>query len=248
VGPPAADPTAADPAAAIAVEGWWSSDRLLDPEAVRAAAEALEQVFAAEADVAAERAWATDRYRVSYALPLKHPLFLDLVVDGRITALARRVLGEDCVLAACNGFDVPPGSPGQPLHRDHPDDTVGRVTHLQIVCALDPFTEASGATRLVPASQGAEPGDRPAQPVLLPAGGVLAYDGALLHGASPNRSGGHRRALHLFWCRARSQPHWDFPASIPDEVAAGLSDEQRAVLGYDGRPRRFDLVNRRVLR
>lgn len=237
--------------AAAGAEVWPS---VLSEDLRVAALDALESVFADEADVAVERGWSTATYRVSYALAAKRRLFAELCGHRPIVERVREVLGGDCVVAGCNGIDLHPGGPAQALHRDHPVPTPGVTLYLHVVCALDAFTEESGATRVVAGSHhddvtvAPDAAARPARPVLAPAGAAVAFDGALLHAAGPNRTPGPRRALHLFYARPWVAPHWDLPASIPPEIWSELGAEQRALLGGEARIKRFDPTRREVVR
>lgn len=238
---------------AIRDHGWTIVDRVLDDEAVVAARAALDDVFAAEDEIADERGWLTDVHRVAYALPAKDQAFVEIATDPEVLAVARSVLGEDCALASCNGLDLVPGGPGQALHRDHPDPVDGATIYLHVVVALDDFEERNGATRLVPGSHRGSwsPGSPPPGDVRVAtvgAGGAVVYDGSIVHGAGANRTDRPRRALHLFYARWWARPHWDLPASLPPAIVDGLSAEQRRVLGFDHRPRRFDLDARRAVR
>lgn len=239
-------------APALAADGFAVVGGVLDVATTAAAADALDAVFAAEDDIALERGWRTEAHRVAYALPAKHPTFLALCTHPGLLGLARAVLGDDAVLAGCNGLTMVPGGAAQRLHRDHPVPTPGTTVYLHLVVALDPFTAANGATRVVPRSHATPPDGDPAdqehRTVALPAdaGAVVAYDGALLHAGSANRTEGPRRALHAFFARSWALPHWDLLASLPPNVAAGLDAETRAVLGGDRRVRVWDPVERRV--
>ena len=228
---------------------------ILDASARAAALAALAAVFDDEASVADDRGWATDAYRVAYALPAKDATFLALCTDPRLLELARSVLGDDCVIAGFNGLAMRPRGTGQPLHRDHPFPTPGTTLYLHAVCALDAFTIANGATRVVPASHTGARADRdPAEledlavPVPVEAGDVVAFDGSLVHAAGANTTNRPRRALHVFFARPWVVPHWDFPATFGAEAASELSEAQRRLLGFGPGPRRFDLDERRVVR
>lgn len=230
---------------AIAEEGWALVPGVLSVPARRALVEALEEVLASEAPVAGQRGWQGADQRVAYALPAKHRTFLELCTSPSLLGLARPVLGDDCVIASLNGLDVPPGGEAQRLHRDHPVPTPGTTLYLHLVCALDPFTADNGATRVVPGShRGEGRGEVVAE---VAAGGVVAFDGALLHGAGANATDRPRRAVHVFFARPWVQPHWDFPATFGEE-GSGLSDEERQLLGFTGRPRRFDRQGQRIVR
>lgn len=239
----------------VADRGWAVVTGLLAPAVLPRAREVLDAVFAAEDDIAADRGWATEVHRVAYALPAKDRLFVDLFTDPDVVALAASVLGDDCVLAGANGLDLPPGSPGQDLHRDHPVPTPGWTAYLHVVVALDGFTADNGATRVVDASHrepraSAAARDLADQATAVPiaAGDAVCFDGAAVHAAGPNRTTARRRALHAFFARSWVVPHWDFPATLPDDVAASLDDRQRRLFGFDARPRRWDPATRRVHR
>lgn len=247
--------TAPDPAAAIADAGVVVVPAVLSAAEVSRARRALDAVLDAEADIAVERGWRTDAHVVAYALPAKAPALLDLVLHPGAVALARAVLGDDAVLAGANGLDLPPGSVGQGLHRDHPHPTPGTTLYLHVVIALDDFRPDTGATLVVPESHRGPlarqaPGDLGdlARPVAVAAGGAVAFDGALVHAAGANRTDERRRALHLFFARPWVQPHWDVPAMFDGGAAAGLDDEQRRLLGFGPGPRRWDATERRVVR
>ncbi len=242
-------------ATAIAEDGYAVAERVLDPIEVDEARGALDDIFDAEADIASARGWLTDSYRVAYALPTKARHFIDVCGHPLVLALARDVLGDDCRVASGNGFDLVPHGSGQPLHRDHPHPTPGTTCYLHIIIALDAFTVDNGTTRVVPASHRgagalAEPAgcEERAVSVEVPLGGAIAFDGALVHGAGPNRTGQRRRALHLFFCRPWVVPHWDFAASFPEELRSTLSDAERNLFGFTTGLRRFDHVERRVRR
>lgn len=239
----------------IAGPGYAVVPDVLSPDEVREATGALVEVFRDEADIAEDRGWLTDARRVAYALPAKHEAFLELCTHPGLVGLADAVLGPDCVVAGFNGLTMRPGGRGQEIHADHPVPTPGTTLFLHLVCALDGFTEANGATRVVPGSHLEVP--PPLQDDLegrsvaaeVPAGGVVAFDAALQHAGGANRTTGPRRALHVFFARPWVQPHWDFAATLPPDVAARLSGEQRRRLGLSGgRSARFDLVDRRVVR
>lgn len=244
---------------AFDVDGYLVVPELLGDAQRTTSIEALARVFAAEDDIADDRGWRTDTYRVAYALVAKDPHLLEVCADPSVLAIVRPILGDDAVLAGCNGIDLPPGGAPQRLHRDHPHPTPGTTLFLHVVVALDPFTAETGATRVVPGSHRGELAslgadeldalDGQAVSVDVAAGGAVAFDGALVHAGGANRSDGPRRALHLFYARPWVVPHWDLTATLSPEEVSALTTEQRRVLGVDRPgPRRFDRTERRVVR
>lgn len=240
---------------ALAEDGFVVLRARLDPTQVAAALDALEEVFAHQADIAHDRRWTTDVYRVAYALPLRHDRFLELVGYEPLVAPAREVLGDDLRLSAFNGIDIYPGSTPQRLHRDHPHPTPGLVLTVQVVVALDPFRADTGATRVVPRSHrqplveaDAASLDSLADSVRMEPGDAVAYDGALVHAGGSNRSSHPRRALHLFYSRGWVAPHWDLASGFDEPTTTGLTATQRALLGFGRGARRYDASSRRVER
>lgn len=231
---------------------------VLDAEAVLRCAAALQEVFAAEDDIAEARQWRTAAYRVAYMLPAKHHVFLDLCGPGPLAGLAARLLGDDCVLAGFNGLAMIPGGEAQPLHRDHEVLTPGVTLYLHAVVALERFSVANGATRIVPGSHrdglaGGAPAtishlvsleDR-ARHIELEPGHAVVFDATCVHAGSANASAAPRHALHVLFSRRWVQPHWDFPGSLRAGDAARLDAERRRLLGFGNEPARFDHAARR---
>ena len=115
--------------------------------------------------------------------PATHPLVLG-VLD--------RVLGH-CQLSAPTGIEIGPGEVAQVLHHDDAIYPVPRPHDelvLNTMWALDDFTEANGATRIVPGSHrwaGEQPdADTPTVAAEMTAGSVLFYRGSLWHGGGAN--------------------------------------------------------------
>jgi ectoine hydroxylase-related dioxygenase (phytanoyl-CoA dioxygenase family) len=182
----------------------------------------------------------------------KHPRFRSIIMLQPVVDLMRMLLGDDCVLSSLNGISMTPGGDGQQLHRDSLG-FVGHTATVNAVFTLDEFTRENGCTRLVPCSQNIDPSvlsnvetdalaslEQDALYIEAPVGSVIAYEGSLIHAGSPNRTNAPRRALHAFFTRALIKPQWDIPMSLSPEVVKGLTEEQKRLLGFYSRPRRYD--------
>ncbi|MCB0967819.1 MAG: phytanoyl-CoA dioxygenase family protein [Ilumatobacter sp.] len=262
-------PVDPDTAPTVRSRGFGVVEAVLPPSSVAAAIDALGAVFAAEDDIALARRWRTNAYRVAYMLPAKHRHFLALCRPSPLAELAAALLGRDCVLAGFNGLDMIPGGEAQPLHRDHAVPTPGVPLYLHAVVALDAFTVASGATRIVPGShreatdepvtQNGPPPEVDTEPnaavhddreseavhVGLQPGDALVYDATCVHAGSANTTDHPRRALHVLFARRWVQPLWDFPGSLSADDVAGLDPERRRLLGFGNTPARYDHDARR---
>jgi ectoine hydroxylase-related dioxygenase (phytanoyl-CoA dioxygenase family) len=140
---------------------------------------------------------------------------------------------------------IGPGQPAQPIHRDQwafdffpfPD---GYDVQLNTIWALTDFTEANGATRVVPGSnRGAgidalgtfEHADTVAAE--MSRGSVLVYSGSVHHGGGANVTADEVRVgLNLTYARSWLRQEENQYLAVPREVVDELDDELLRLLGY----------------
>jgi len=177
------------------------------------------------------------------ALIARSPSCGRLATHPLLLGLAEGFLGPHCdeiQLHFTQAVRIDPGETAQMLHRDRGvwgGHLTRKVeTQLSTIWALDDFTAANGATRVVPGSQTWHR-DRVPEPhevvaAEMPAGSVLVYSGSVLHGGGANVSDGTRRAalLHytLGWLRQEENQY----LSCPPDVARSLDPELRRLIGY----------------
>ena len=160
--------------------------------------------------------------------PATHPLLLG-VVD--------RVL-EHHQLSAPVGIQIGPGETAQVLHRDdsiypltkpHPDVVVNTMW------PFDDFTEANGATRLVPGSHRRDDAPDEAETIVaeMPAGSVMFYLGSLWHGGGANRTDRPRLGVILEYVSSWLRPQENHVLAVPHDVAAKLPKRLQELLGYN---------------
>ncbi|MGY6501803.1 MAG: phytanoyl-CoA dioxygenase family protein [Acidimicrobiales bacterium] len=170
-----------------------------------------------------------------YALFAKTRAFDELAIDPLVLGVCERVIGP-CQLSAPTGIQIGPHEPEQPLHRD---DSIYPLAdpHPEIVIntmwALCDFTEANGATRLIPGSHGGRP--RPDAATIaaeMPAGSVMFYPGSLWHGGGANRTDQPRLGVILEYAAAWLRQQETHLLAVPQEVAATLPERLQDLLGY----------------
>jgi ectoine hydroxylase-related dioxygenase (phytanoyl-CoA dioxygenase family) len=163
-----------------------------------------------------------------------HPLVLDAV-----TAFLTRH-AQSIQLNLTQIMRLLPGEAAQQLHRDR--FLWGRELpstiepQLNGMWALTDFTEANGATRVIPGSQHWDWDRALSQhdttPAEMPRGGVLLYTGSVVHGGGANLSSAPRIGMNiaflLGWLRQEENQH----LSCPPEVARTLAPELQALIGY----------------
>ena len=174
-------------------------------------------------------------------------LFDDLIVHPTILAVVRGVLVDskqtnagyyggafrDIKLSTAMIKDVQPGEDIRALHQDDGYFPIPRPRQPLVVntlLAIDPFTVANGATRLVPRShhwsKELEPG-HDFVTVEMDAGSILMFNGAVWHGRGPNTTADRcRRALNLYyscsWLRQLDGHYCGLPEVEVDRLPGNL--------------------------
>lgn len=169
----------------------------------------------------------------------------DLIAHEVVTAFARRMLREwsnEILLSVAELIQIGPRESAQLLHRDTGSwwPYLPREEHpwnVTAMVALTPFTEETGATRVVldtcrrPLEERPRP-SRIARAVMAP-GDALLFRGDVLHGGGANRTEDqYRRGLALSYCAGWLRPVDNSLLAVPPRMAAELSDELLALLGY----------------
>ena len=173
-----------------------------------------------------------------YALFAKTRVFDDEALDPLVTGVLDRVLG-DAQLSAPVGISIGSGESAQPLHRDdgvYPLADPKPELVLNTMWALDDFTEANGATLVVPGSHRGDgsPPDGAGAPVpaTMPAGSVMFFRGSLLHGGGANRTERSRLGVILHYCAAWLRPQENHVLGVPREIVRELPERLQELLGY----------------
>jgi ectoine hydroxylase-related dioxygenase (phytanoyl-CoA dioxygenase family) len=246
--------TVDDVVAALEHDGYCIVERLWPDDEVAEARASLIDTLAATPHgrndfegFATRRIYALFAKTRAFDRPAIHPLLLG-VLD--------RVLGH-YQLSAPTGIEIGPGEKAQVLHRDEgvyplPRDFPNVV--LNTMWALDDFTEANGATQLVPGSHlwaDRVPGpDDPIVAAVMPAGSVAFYVGKIWHGGGANTTDRPRLGVILEYVAAWLRAQENHLLAVPRETVAELHERLQELLGYniyppflgyvDGRhPRRY---------
>jgi ectoine hydroxylase-related dioxygenase (phytanoyl-CoA dioxygenase family) len=166
---------------------------------------------------------------------LTHPVY---------RAVCDEVLLPNCAryrLNLAHVMDRGPGSVRQWPHRDemvwnqlpapHPEVQVASVI------ALVDFTEANGATVVVPGShrwedRDRQPGDDEWVAAEMPAGSAVLYLGSTIHAGGSNTTDGWRRGMHLSYCLGWLRTEENQFLATPLEVARTLPRQAQELLGY----------------
>jgi ectoine hydroxylase-related dioxygenase (phytanoyl-CoA dioxygenase family) len=167
---------------------------------------------------------------------LQHPLILEAtrqLLEGSTTFHVHLT----------QAIAIGPGQAAQPIHRDQwafdffsfPE---GYDVQLNTIWALTDFTEANGATRVVPGSNRGdvdrlgsfEPDDT--VPAEMSRGSVLVYSGSVHHGGGANTTADVRVGINLTYARSWLRQEENQYLAVPMEVAQTLDDDLLRLLGF----------------
>ncbi len=161
-------------------------------------------------------------------------------VHPGVLPLVEQVLDYGCLVSSLSSIAIDPGEVAQPIHAD---DQLIPLTkpHAPTVCntmwALTDFTEANGATRVIPGSHlrdhspdYGKPYD--SIPAEMPKGSVLVWHGSLWHGGGANMTGERRVGLAMNYCAGFIRQQENQQLGIPPEVVARFPPRLRELCGF----------------
>jgi len=175
-----------------------------------------------------------------YNLLARDRVFESVPVHAAVLGVIEGVIGRGCLVSSLSSIAIDPGEEAQPLHVD---DAMIRLPrpHVPVICnsmwALTDFTEANGATRLVPGSH-----HRDHQPDFgshhdsiaaeMGRGSVLVWPGSLWHGGGANATGTRRVGLAMNYCAGWVRQQENQQLGIPVEVARRFGPDLRELCGF----------------
>lgn len=221
------------------IEDFMSPDTI---EAVRAGLTPFENTHRGRNDF---EGFKTERV---YTLVARARVFENLVEDPRVLAILDRFLQPGYLLTATQSIRISPGETAQNLHTDDGFYRIPRprpAISYTLIAAVDAFTQANGATEVVPGShrwgnqgEAGRPND-PAEierllvPMEVPAGACFIMAGTLIHRGGANRTDKPRLAFTNQYCEPWARPQENFFLAIPPEQVRDMSPRVQRLLGYD---------------
>ena len=129
-------------------------------------------------------------------------------VHPKVLPIVDAVLDPGCLVSSLSSIAIHSGERAQPLHADDQLQPLPRP-HVAVICntmwALTDFTDANGATRIVPGSHlhDAAPDPRESHhtiPAEMTKGSVLVWHGSLWHGGGANTTDSTRIGIAMNYC------------------------------------------------
>ncbi|MEM8708297.1 MAG: phytanoyl-CoA dioxygenase family protein [Actinomycetota bacterium] len=233
-------PTVADHVERLDDVGWTIVENAIDPALIDEIDEALERL---ETDLGivptANTFEGANTKRVFNLLAHEGP-WPQVPTHPAIAPIIEGVLGEGFLISSLASVSIGPGEAAQPIHAD---DQMMRIAkpHFPTVCntmwALTDFTDANGATRLVPGSHHwktpkyREAVEAESIPAEMARGSVLVWTGSLWHGGGANRTDGWRTGIAMNYCAGFIRQQENQQLGVPPERMATFTPELRQMCG-----------------
>ena len=173
----------------------------------------------------------------------RDPVIEEVVLNPKLLALVEVMCGRGAVLSQLVASIRPQGAAELPLHADQNWFPAPFPEHNQLftMCwVMDEFTEAGGATKVIPGSQVhrrhpswdeiAE--QKGAIPIACPANSLACWDGSVWHGNYPRSIDGERVVLHITFGRLALRPVEDY-SHLDKTWLAGKPAALATMLGRD---------------
>ena len=154
------------------------------------------------------------------------------IVDG--------VLDPGCLISSLSSINIGPGETAQPIHADDMLMPIPKP-HPPTVCnsmwALTDFTEANGATCIIPGSHVADSSPNYGQhydsiPAEMPRGSVLIWHGSLWHGGGANHTAERRLGVAMNYCAGYIRQQENQQLGLPPSLVRTFSPRLRELVGY----------------
>jgi len=225
---------------AIERDGYTIVENAIDPALIDELTEnltRLEDLF----DIApANNAFEGENTLRVYNLLALAPVWQQVPVHEHVLPIVEGVLDAGCLVSSLSSIRIRPGEAAQPIHADDQLMPLAKP-HAPTVCnsmwALTDFTDANGATRIIPGTHRADSSPNYGQPydsipAEMPKGSVLIWHGSLWHGGGANRTGADRIGIAMNYCAGWVRQQENQQLGIPVAVARTFSPRLRELAGF----------------
>ena len=224
----------------IARDGYTILEGVIEPgfvDALNSDLVRLEQLYEVEPS---DNSFEGSRTVRIYNLLAFGELYEAIPVHEHVLPVVERVLDPGCLISSLSSIAILPDETAQPIHADDQLIPLPKP-HVPTVCntmwALTDFTEANGATRVIPGSHLADCSPDYGAPyesvaAEMAKGSVLVWHGSLWHGGGANATSERRVGIAMNYCAGWIRQQENQQLGIPREIAARFSPRLRQLCGY----------------
>jgi ectoine hydroxylase-related dioxygenase (phytanoyl-CoA dioxygenase family) len=175
-----------------------------------------------------------------YNLLVHGKTFERIPVHPNVLPVVEGVLDGGCLISSLSSIAICAGETPQPIHADDQLMPIPKP-HPPTVCntmwAVTDFTEANGATRIIPGSHKADASPIYGQsydsiPAEMARGSVLVWHGSLWHGGGANTTDARRVGIAMNYCAGYIRQQENQQLGIPRDIAAGFEERLQQLCGY----------------
>jgi ectoine hydroxylase-related dioxygenase (phytanoyl-CoA dioxygenase family) len=224
----------------IAAEGYTVIEDAIEPAVVDALADDLARLERELGIVPAKNSFEGERTVRIYNLLAYGDLYERIPVHPNVLPVVERVLDPGCLVSSLSSIAICGGETAQPIHADDQLIPLPKP-HPPTVCntmwALTDFTEANGATRIVPGSHLYDHSPNYGQhydsiAAEMPKGSVLVWHGSLWHGGGANVTPERRTGIAMNYCAGYIRQQENQQLGLPRETVRRFSQRLRELVGY----------------
>jgi ectoine hydroxylase-related dioxygenase (phytanoyl-CoA dioxygenase family) len=226
--------------AAVERDGFTLIEDAIEPDLVDELLDTLDRLVI-ELDVhpAGNRFEGGNTLRI-YNLLAHGQVFARVPVHESVLPVVDGVLGPGCLISSLSSIDIRPGEIAQPIHADDQLIPIPKP-HPPTVCntmwALTDFTEANGATRIMPGTHLADSSpeygtEYESIPAIMPKGSVLLWHGSLWHGGGANRTAERRVGIAMNYCAGYIRQQENQQLGLAPALVATFPARLQELVGY----------------
>lgn len=224
----------------INTDGYTILEGAIDVDVCDALREDLDRLEAELGIVPAENGFEGRQTWRIYNLLLHGALYEQIPVHPEVLPVVEGVLDPGCLVSSLSSIAIGPGETAQPIHADDQLIPIPKP-HPPTVCntmwALTDFTEANGATRIIPGTHLADASPTYGQhydsiPAEMAKGSVLVWHGSLWHGGGANATGERRYGIAMNYCAGYIRQQENQQLGLPVELVKRFPPRLQELVGY----------------
>ncbi|MBW2396708.1 MAG: phytanoyl-CoA dioxygenase family protein [Deltaproteobacteria bacterium] len=175
-----------------------------------------------------------------YNLLAHGPVWQRVPVHPSVLPIVEGVLDPGCLISSLSSIAIGPGERPQPIHADdalHPIPRPHPATVCNTMWALTDFTEANGATRIMPGTHLADHAPEygasfESIPAEMGKGSVLVWHGSFWHGGGANTTEKRRVGIAMNYCGGWIRQQENQQLGLETELVSSFEPRLQELCGF----------------